>query len=285
MIARALTLLSTPIILLLSIPLTLFALLTTTLALLTLLLRVSIIYLELLLAVIQSFLLPSPPPTKPLSLRPSSPLLPTNQPLRHHARRRTSSSSSTTSLHTPSFGPGAPGQRLTKPPSLASLLGTTTPRDYESVGGWRLTSADSDEEALWTGINSRLELPALTVPSPGNLARDHHGAGGGRYHHRSLTGGSRRGSTRAGTVSGNGSPELVAQGAGGRRRRGKGSGAGSPEGYFSGQGVVGVGGGSGDGVEGARGLGMTSAEGGQQGRGTREGSRRGSVSLVKVRGE
>jgi hypothetical protein len=32
-------------------------------------------------------------------------------------------------------------------------------RDYESVGGWR-APGDDDEEALWQGINSRLQLPA-----------------------------------------------------------------------------------------------------------------------------
>jgi len=32
-------------------------------------------------------------------------------------------------------------------------------RDFEGVGGWRIGDRE-DEEALWTSINSRLELPA-----------------------------------------------------------------------------------------------------------------------------
>jgi hypothetical protein len=46
-------------------------------------------------------------------------------------------------------------------------------RDFEGVGGWRM-SGDDDEEALWMGINSRLQLPAETPT---------------RRHARSLTGG------------------------------------------------------------------------------------------------
>ncbi|PNS16968.1 hypothetical protein CAC42_4932 [Sphaceloma murrayae] len=266
MISRSLSLFSTPFIVLLSIPLTILALFTTSLAFGTLLLRVSIVYLELVLALFQSFITPRPPVSKALPSQPA----PLHGPVRHHARRRTSSSGSTTSLrletplsHTP-FPHNAGGGRLHKNPSLASLLGTTTPRDYESVGGWRLTSANSDEEALWTGINSRLELPALTVPSPNTLTRTAE-----RYHHRSLTGGSRRGSGPPGTTTG--SPELKPRSPGGKR--GKGSGTVSPEGYFTG-------------LQG-QGLGMTIVGGDQRGSadGSRVHSRRSSVSLVKVRGE
>jgi hypothetical protein len=54
--------------------------------------------------------------------------------------------------------------------SLAQSVGPT--RDFEGVGGWRLDNcSDADDDALWTGMNSRLELPADHV----------------RRHHRSLT--------------------------------------------------------------------------------------------------
>ncbi|KAI9842734.1 MAG: hypothetical protein M1838_002993 [Thelocarpon superellum] len=33
-------------------------------------------------------------------------------------------------------------------------------RDFEGVGGWRIADPDEDEEAQWTMVNSRLELPA-----------------------------------------------------------------------------------------------------------------------------
>ena len=49
-------------------------------------------------------------------------------------------------------------------------------RDYEGVGGWRVPGT-ADEDAIWTSLNSRLELPA-TVD------------GRRRNHHRSRTSGS-----------------------------------------------------------------------------------------------
>jgi hypothetical protein len=62
----------------------------------------------------------------------------------------------------------------TKSDSLSSLLGTSEfTKDFEGVGGWR-DPGDAKEEALWMGMNSRLELPADVSP---------------RRHRRSLTGG------------------------------------------------------------------------------------------------
>jgi hypothetical protein len=61
---------------------------------------------------------------------------------------------------------------------LSQSVGPT--RDYEGVGGWRLDKSSDDDDALWTGINSRLELPA-----------DHT-----RRHYRSSTGGSMPGDMR-----------------------------------------------------------------------------------------
>lgn len=57
--------------------------------------------------------------------------------------------------------------------SYASLLGAGVQgpaRDYEGIGGWRDEAVDPAEEALWIGMNSRLELPAV-VPE---RARRHH---------------------------------------------------------------------------------------------------------------
>jgi hypothetical protein len=71
---------------------------------------------------------------------------------------------------------------------LSQSIGPT--RDYEGVGGWRLDKSSDDDDALWTNINSRLELPA-----------DHT-----RRHHRSLTGGSMPGDSR---VSRSYSPETT----------------------------------------------------------------------------
>lgn len=60
------------------------------------------------------------------------------------------------------------------PVSSDSVMGLSAgpTRDYEGVGGWRIDNP-SDDDALWTKINSRLELPADHV----------------RRHRRSLTSG------------------------------------------------------------------------------------------------
>ena len=66
-----------------------------------------------------------------------------------------------------------------KSESLASLNSTTGPdRDFEGVGGWKI-SDNSDNEAIWMKINSRLELPIQ------NCDRR-------RRHHRSSTNGNQR---------------------------------------------------------------------------------------------
>lgn len=71
----------------------------------------------------------------------------------------------------------------TTPTPTAAVLGMNPSanhlRDYEGVGGWRL-GPPSDDDDLWTKINSRLELPA-----------EH-----GRRHQRSLTSGSIPGQKR-----------------------------------------------------------------------------------------
>jgi len=157
------------IIIVLSIPLALFAVVTTGLALTALTIRVSIVYIELALAVAQSWLY-SKPHKKPLDLQyvttggSSSP--------QRQRRPRSSIASSTASSQDLTEPPKAP----TKSDSWASLVGTQQEnRDYEGVGGWRLTTDDGQDDELWIGMNSRLELPAT--------------AGG---HRRSLTSSSQR---------------------------------------------------------------------------------------------
>lgn len=60
-------------------------------------------------------------------------------------------------------------------------------RDFEGVGGWRYYEGE-DEEAIWMGINKRLELPLALPP--------------GRRHQRRHTGDENR-------WSGSGSPEAL----------------------------------------------------------------------------
>ncbi|KAF2472803.1 uncharacterized protein BDR25DRAFT_341634 [Lindgomyces ingoldianus] len=163
-------LLGPPLLLLVSIPLALLATVTTTIAISTLAVRVSIVYFELGVALFHSYLFPPPVKTvpKPPSPRRISP---------HRSRNRRSSVTSTTSSQDTTV-PQTHGPRLhNKSGSFASLIGTSSPtRDFEGVGGWRVPG-DDDEEALWMGMNSRLELPAV-MPK--------------RKHQRSLTGGSQR---------------------------------------------------------------------------------------------
>lgn len=157
-----------PLILLsISIPLTIFAAITTLTAIGALTLRASIIYFELMVALIQAYLFPSRPKAAP-SKRPSS-----RRTSPHRSRRRGSIASSSSSLD--ALGSSrAPPRLNNKSASFVSLFGTGEPtRDYEGVGGWRVTDGP-DEDAIWLGMNSRLELPAMTP----------------RNHHRSLTGGS-----------------------------------------------------------------------------------------------
>ncbi|MCJ1292704.1 hypothetical protein MMC34_004257 [Xylographa carneopallida] len=130
----------TPFILLVSVPLFIFAIITTSLAFSTLFLRVLIVYVELAVVVIHNHFSLSPSPKQ-------EPVLSRKKSGRSIAGSRSSSGSLTPKL-----------------PVSDSGLYPSTPlaRDFEGVGGWRFPDAeDDDSEALWTGMNARLELPAL----------------------------------------------------------------------------------------------------------------------------
>jgi len=173
-IFNPLYLLAPPILVLISLPLAGFAVLTTTFALTTLLIRVSIVYVELGLALIRSYLFASE--IKPSPRVRTQP--PTNLP--PHRRRRSSVLSTSSSQD---FGQSPiKNAYVTKSDSFASLLGAGAQgpgRDFEGVGGWRDAAVDPAEEALWISMNSRLELPAVAPERQ-------------RRHQRSLTGGSQR---------------------------------------------------------------------------------------------
>jgi hypothetical protein len=170
-IFNPLYLLAPPALILVSIPLVFFAILTSTIAFTTLLIRVSIVYFELALALLRSSLFTEP--SKPLRQSHTHHHVPSS----NTPRRRGSTISISSSQD---FGhPGKHEPR--KSESFASFLGAgvNTRRDYEGIGGWRDAGEDPADEALWIGMNSRLELPAITP------ARQ-------RHHQRSLTGGSQR---------------------------------------------------------------------------------------------
>ena len=149
-----------PFLFVFTLSLAIFATLTTTFAFSILLFRVTLIYIELALAVIPHYLLgpklSSQRPSASHNTSPGSIAVP-----RRRKRRSSTSSNISAGTITPIPGDTSLG--------LSQSVGPT--RDFEGVGGWKLGDA-SDDDTLWTNINSRLELPA------------HHE----RRHQRSLTG-------------------------------------------------------------------------------------------------
>ena len=160
-----------PAILIISIPLTIFAAITTTLAFSTLFFRVLIVYAELAAAVLQNqFALPVQKSRSTLKSSPST-LQTTHEDRRSHRNRRRSSVASGSS------NGGSTTPKAPESGGFSIYSGGGAARDFEGVGGWRIPGPDDDEK-VWENMNSRLELPALI-----NDGRT-------RNHHRSRTSGS-----------------------------------------------------------------------------------------------
>ncbi|KAL3418399.1 hypothetical protein PVAG01_10115 [Phlyctema vagabunda] len=149
-----------PFLFLFTIPIALFASFTSCIAFAVLAFRVALIYIELAVAVIPYYVLGGKTISTPIP-RSKSFIDPVTRVRRR--KRRSSSSNVSAGSITPVSGD----------PVYLLSQSTNPNRDFEGVGGWRLDNP-SDDDGLWTSINSRLELPA-----------DH-----GRRHHRSLTSGS-----------------------------------------------------------------------------------------------
>lgn len=149
-----------PLLLWFSIPLTVFALLTTTAAFSTLLLRVLLVYADLATILVKTLFSHPPSPESTSSLWPTK--------VGPNCSRRKSSASS--SSDPPTFG-GSRTPRSAESSGLGIYGAGSMQRDFEGVGGWR-----EGEDALWTSMNARLELPSL--------AEEQH-----RHHRRSLTSG------------------------------------------------------------------------------------------------
>jgi len=147
-----------------TIPIAIFASITTTLAFCVLLFRVLVVYAELGFAVIPYYLLGDKATRGAIPRSRSFSSSNAVVPGRSRRRRRGSTSSNLSGSITPVSAGEVP---------LGINRSVGPARDYEGVGGWRINDAPSDDEALWTKINSRLELPA-----------DH-----SRRHQRSLTSG------------------------------------------------------------------------------------------------
>ncbi|KAF1965825.1 hypothetical protein BU23DRAFT_626761 [Bimuria novae-zelandiae CBS 107.79] len=158
-LAYPLYLLGPPLLFLVSFPLAIFAAVTTGIALALLAARASVVYFELFIALVHAHLFPEPAKPVPRHVVPA----PASPP----RFRRTSSSSQDP----------APAARLhAKSGSSASLMNvnqTASARDFEGVGGWRYYEGE-EEEAIWMGMNKRLELP-LALPPGRRHQRRHTG--------------------------------------------------------------------------------------------------------------
>lgn len=139
----------TPILLLVAIPLSIFAAFTTTLAFSTLFFRALVVYAELAAALIQDYLaVLDSPKEKP----PSSKTITEATQSRRKSRRSSAASGSSNG-----------GSSTPKAPDTSGfgMYSGGAARDFEGVGGWRIPGSD-DEDASWTSMNSRYVLTTLT---------------------------------------------------------------------------------------------------------------------------
>ncbi|KAL9615431.1 MAG: hypothetical protein Q9167_000109 [Letrouitia subvulpina] len=149
----------TPFLLIVSVPLSIFAFFTTTFAFSTLFFRVCLVYAELAAVLLHNHF------TAQTS---------------HSAFGDDNGESSTQSTRTLATGK-TPNPQIS-PPKTRESSGLASHhehpgRDYEGIGGWAIPSSEQDD-VLWTTMNSRLELPAAKSESRQ------------RHHRRSITSGS-----------------------------------------------------------------------------------------------
>lgn len=157
-----------PFLLLSSIPLMIFAFLTTAAAISTLLFRVLLVYADLAAVLIGSRV------SHHQSSKPTSALWRTSgshASTKRRARRKSSSSSSSGDPNN-TFG-GSRTPKSTESSGLGAYSAGSMQRDFEGVGGWRIPNTEG-EDISWTSMNARLELPAF-------------GKGRQRHHRRSIT--------------------------------------------------------------------------------------------------
>lgn len=154
-----------PVLLLISIQLTIFAAVTTAVAFSTLFFRALLVYAELAAALIQDQLAKHTPPKGTASLSK------TFAEKKHHRRKSRRGSTASGSSNG-----GSTTQKAPETSGFGVYGGGGVTRDFEGVGGWRIPGTE-DEDELWTCMNSRLELPVI-----GDERR--------RNHYRSRTSGS-----------------------------------------------------------------------------------------------
>lgn len=192
-----------PFLFVVTIPLAIFAGITTTLAFSVLMFRVAVVYIDIVVHMVPQYVTglrfsplsrryPNALMAGPTSLsnRPVSPAgsssghstppltMATNRviaPVRHHRRRRTSAASFNSVGSITSIDDNVNGLHGgNKRDSFAMVSSFNMDRDFEGVGGWRLDGKHADYDDAWAQLNSRLELPLDTQR---------------RHHHRSPSGG------------------------------------------------------------------------------------------------
>ncbi|KAI9824388.1 MAG: hypothetical protein M1832_001923 [Thelocarpon impressellum] len=161
--------LAPPLLVLISVPLAGFALVTSSLAFSTLLVRVLMVYIELGVVIAHNYATSTggsnPRPAPRQAAVAVSPIM--MQGTVRHSRSSRRSSVGNPAAAVPDMLPTTPGEG--DAPGFV--------RDYEGVGGWRIAGpGEDDDDAAWQAMNSRLELPAAPERK--------------RRHRRSLTSGS-----------------------------------------------------------------------------------------------
>lgn len=160
------------VVVVVSIPLAIGAVITTSFAVTLLFCRAAVVYVQLTAALIKAWIDPSSSKLSIESVFP--PLTPSPEGNSPNRPRRQYGDISSTSSQETIVPPVRASQSTNNSMSFKMSVATNEmARDFEGVGGWR-TPGDDDEEALWMNMNSRLELPREAP----------------RRHQRSLTGGS-----------------------------------------------------------------------------------------------
>jgi hypothetical protein len=147
------------VLLMVSIPLAIFAIITTSIAVSLLAGRAFMVYIQLTVALIGAYISPTTQKPANTTIQSSLPASPEGtSPIRERRHRRNENISSTSSQET--IVPAVRSGLLTdnNGSSNTSSRASETTRDFEGVGGWR-SPGDEDEEALWMGLNSRLQPP------------------------------------------------------------------------------------------------------------------------------
>lgn len=157
-----------PVLLLVSLPLAIFAAFTTSFAFSALFIRALVVYAELTAVLIQNQFAASGAAKSTSSDRKSTPPVIDEKDSRRKSRRSSACSGNSNG--------GSMTPRIPESSGLGIYGSGGMERDFEGVGGWRIPGSD-DDDVLWTSMNSRLELPAIVDERKYN-------------HHRSFTSGS-----------------------------------------------------------------------------------------------